>query len=289
MLQAVDYRNSWIVAVDRAARPWPLWAALPYGVAVFALAFFGTTALFPALTDMGPQPWHGPAVTVFFFGVLLVGGLIATLLIERRGEQPQTNALRRLALGVGVGAAAFLLTVAVCAALGVVSLQAAAQAGAAGLALSAGLTLFGALAEEVFFRGWLQPLLSARLGPWVGVAITAVLFSAAHAVGQPLSPLAFVNGVLAGAVFGVLALRTGSLVAPVAAHFTWNWLEKSVLGLFPNPGLDSYGALFDLELTGAGLWTGGAAALNGALPTTLGLGLACAALILPLLPGVGRR
>jgi uncharacterized protein len=286
-MQAVDYRNSWIVAVDRAERPLPLWAALLYAVAVIAAATLAAQALFPLLAGDGGDAAvsrAGLVAELTFFSVLLAGGLVAGRLIEGRPNRGAAALAPGLGFGLGLllGAAAFLLTVGLCAALGVLRPGAAATAAGAGLLLSAALTLFGVTAEEVFFRGWLQPLLCARLGPWIGVGSGAVFFSVAHVVGNPLGFVSVLNGTLAGVLFGLLALRTGSLLAPIGAHFAWNWIEKGVFGLFPNPGADGRGSLFDFELEGAGLWTGGSAALNGALPTTLALALACAVLLIPL-------
>lgn len=60
------------------------------------------------------------------------------------------------------------------------------------------------LAEELLFRAWLQPVLVARLGVARGVALTALLFGAAH---LPFSPLfALVAGV-AGLGYGLVFHR----------------------------------------------------------------------------------
>ena len=139
-------------------------------------------------------------------------------------------------------------------------------------------------AEEAFFRGWLQPVLAARWGPWVGLLTASLVFAAAHAAAAALSahalgPVAWINDTLAGLAFGLLALRTGGLAAPVAAHWAWNWTEASVVGATPNPGVDPLGSLFDLDLVGAGWLTGGPDEMNGSLCASVALlGLiACAA------------
>jgi membrane protease YdiL (CAAX protease family) len=124
---------------------------------------------------------------------------------------------------------------------------------------------FQSTAEEVFFRGWLQPLLCARWGPWFGLATTAALFGALHLIAGVHGPLAVANVFLAGLLFGLLALRSGGILAPLAAHFAWNWTESGLLGLAPAP-MDS---LFHLRLGGAALWSGGADAMDGSLGPTL--------------------
>src|SRR5262249_10216273 len=119
-----------------------------------------------------------------------------------------------------------------------------------GMVLMAILTLFQAYGEELFFRAWLQPGLSAELGVVPGVAITAVLFCGAHFVIQSPGIIPAVNLMLVGLLFGLMAFRTASLLAPFAAHAVWNWLEQSVAGLVPNPGIDPLGSAFDLDLVG---------------------------------------
>ncbi|MEZ5749045.1 MAG: type II CAAX endopeptidase family protein [Caenibius sp.] len=131
------------------------------------------------------------------------------------------------------------------------------------------LTCFQAGAEEVFFRGWLQPVLVARIGATGGVLLAAVLFSLFHLVGSPHEPLALVNLALGGLLFGVLALRSGGLAAPAAAHVAWNATEDLGLGLVPNPGTGPLGALVDLDLMGSSWWGGSPEGLNASIGTTL--------------------
>ncbi len=67
--------------------------------------------------------------------------------------------------------------------------------------------------EETLFRGALQRSLVNSLGPWPGIALTALAFSALHA-----DPIGFLPRMELGLLFGWLAWRTGSLAAPILAH-----------------------------------------------------------------------
>ena len=87
------------------------------------------------------------------------------------------------------------------------------------------ITCIGApLVEELFFRGLLQPRVVERLGPIVGVLVTAGLFGAAHLIAwsgrESLVYVAAVTG--AGVVFGMLRHLTGRLGPSTAAHALFN-------------------------------------------------------------------
>jgi hypothetical protein len=147
------------------------------------------------------------------------------------------------------------------------------------IALGIALTGLQAGAEEVLFRGWLQPALIARIGVPGGVLAGAVVFAAFHAISATSDPISLANLVLGGLWFGLLALRSGGILAPLAAHFAYNVIEDCGLGLVPNPGVGPLGAWHDLDLVGSPLWGSGPEGLNA----SLGLTAALVAMILPLL------
>lgn len=73
-----------------------------------------------------------------------------------------------------------------------------------------------AIAEEVFFRGYLlQAIGSASGRAWVGIVASALLFAFFHG---SQSPALFAHRFVFGLVAGWLVLRTGGLEAGIAAH-----------------------------------------------------------------------
>lgn len=73
-----------------------------------------------------------------------------------------------------------------------------------------------AVAEEVFFRGYLlQTIGSASGRAWVGIVASALLFAFFHG---SQSPALFAHRFLFGLLAGWLVLRTGGLEAGIAAH-----------------------------------------------------------------------
>ena len=80
--------------------------------------------------------------------------------------------------------------------------------------------------EEMLFRGLLQTVAVRAFGPTVGPLVQAGAFGLWHIpdarrVGDPVLGTVVVTGV-AGWVFGWLARRSGSVLAPVLAHVAFN-------------------------------------------------------------------
>lgn len=76
--------------------------------------------------------------------------------------------------------------------------------------------------EELFFRGFLQPLFSRTFGVAAGIVITALIFGALHApeyswAWQYASAVAF-----AGAVFGWVRYRANSIIPSTIMHGCYN-------------------------------------------------------------------
>jgi membrane protease YdiL (CAAX protease family) len=77
-----------------------------------------------------------------------------------------------------------------------------------------------AAAEEYLTRGWLlQAAGTFCRGPWVPIAVQAVVFAALHGWGTPWG---FADLVLFGVVTGWLTVRTGGLEAAIALHVVTN-------------------------------------------------------------------
>ena len=209
--------------------------------------------------------------TLTIFGALLViavaGGAWAKLNPLRPGKRP----VAMLASGALLGAAGILAAAVLARAAGSLDPGAALGSSSSTLIWGSFVVLFAATAEEAYFRGWLQPALAREYGVPIAILLTALAFAGLHVMGGARSPTTLVNLFLGGLLFGLLAARGGGLAGAVAAHFAWNWTEQIGLGLDPNPGLGSFGALADYELTGAALWGGSDEGLNASIAVTVAL------------------
>lgn len=277
-MYGVNFENPWVLGVDRAGKRVPAWAAA-LGSSVFAALILFTVqltgptfyTLFTGAAQGAPKGWDVAlaldALQVMAFAPFIVVAAAGMKIEGRRVRgAPGGGALWSL-VGLIVGLAGFGLSVALAWGLGAVEPGAEAALAPIAVSLVLGLVIVGfqALAEEVFFRAWLQPLLSVQWGPWVGLVVTSILFAGLHNILQRPGFLANINLFLGGMLFGLLALRSGGLAAPAAAHFAWNWTEAGGLGLDPPPT----GGLISLHLKGPSLWSGGVDTMNGSLATTL--------------------
>lgn len=85
--------------------------------------------------------------------------------------------------------------------------------------------------EELFFRGFLQPLLSRTFGAIAGIVITAALFGGLHAPEYSWAwQYAFCVS-LAGVVFGYLRYRTNSIIPCTVMHGCFNALSVIALAV----------------------------------------------------------
>lgn len=212
-----------LVLVGQRFLPTPLWQllVLVLGVALAAHLFpgFRPSELWPARQISADAPPY--ALRLSWDKALLGAALLAWWL--GRGERPAGDWQRALPVAI----LTLLLTPCLAWSLGLVAWQPKwPQDLLLWLAVNLGVAV---LAEELLFRGLLQPLLIQYLGTWPGLLLTAALFGAAH---LPLGmPFALVAGV-AGLGYGLAFQRSGRLGVAIALHGALN-LTQFVLLSYP--------------------------------------------------------
>ncbi len=126
--------------------------------------------------------------------------------------------------------------------------------------------LFGAVGEEMLFRGYLFQILVRAIGPFATMLPMAVLFGLAHSTNLNFTFLAFMNTVLWGVVLGYAFILSGDLWLPIGLHFGWNWalplLGVNLSGF--TMGITGYSVHWNLGT----LWSGGDYGPEGGLLTT---------------------
>ncbi len=95
------------------------------------------------------------------------------------------------------------------------------------------------IVEELFFRGLIQTRLIGRFGPVVGIALTSVLFGAAHLIGWqgPISLVYALAIVGAGVSLGTMRHMTGRLGTSMMAHSFFNAQALIILALVRSTSL----------------------------------------------------
>jgi len=88
-----------------------------------------------------------------------------------------------------------------------------------------------AIFEEVLFRGIIFRITEEKLGSYIALAISAIIFGAIHLV-NPNSTL--VSGLAvaieAGLLLGAAYIYTRNLWFPIAIHFAWNFTQSGIYG-----------------------------------------------------------
>lgn len=97
-----------------------------------------------------------------------------------------------------------------------------------GVVVALGVVVFGPLAEEILFRGYLQELCVACVGERSGILASAVMFGVVHGAAYALPIAVF------GWFLGDLRRRHGSLLAPWLAHAMFNAISVFLVLYWPD-------------------------------------------------------
>lgn len=232
--------------------------ALRVGVFIF-LSLAGLMLLTSMLMPVAGYLYA--SVFSLFISAAIANGI--ALRIYERGRLADiglgwTRASRRnLALGIAGGAGAALVVLAGPLVVGAARFEPVPNSHflwRSLLFVSIGL-LFGAVGEEMLFRGYAFQVLVGSLGPFATVLPVGIVFGLAHSSNQNASALAILNTVLWGILLGYSFLRSHDLWLPIGLHVGWNWM----LPLF---GVNLSG--FTMGVTGYALrwnigplWSGG--------------------------------
>lgn len=91
--------------------------------------------------------------------------------------------------------------------------------------------VFAPLSEELYFRGFVYPVLRSRIGVAWGIILTACFFGGLHFDMVRFLPLS-----LGGVFLAFFCERTGSLYPSLIAHSTWNTM-MTVIAFLTNQAL----------------------------------------------------
>jgi uncharacterized protein len=243
---------------------------------VFAFLAVAGVAVFPRLLNWTPETYLVASTLGVFAAAAVANAVVLRIYEQGRladiglgwSQPSRTNLL----IGLAGGAAAAIAAVLVPVATRTANLARIPDAHPqwASVFFVMVVLLFGAIGEEMLFRGYAFQILLGHLGPFATILPFAVIFAWAH-MGNPgqgsttVSILAPVNTGLWGLLLGYAFLRSGDLWLPIGLHFGWNavlpLLGANVSGLIM--GLTG----ITLETRGSDIWTGGEYGPEGGLFT----------------------
>ncbi|MEO7041677.1 MAG: CPBP family intramembrane glutamic endopeptidase [Gemmatimonadaceae bacterium] len=238
--------------------------AYPATRLVIAMVWLG--GLLFALTTLHIKP--ALLFEVTGAAVLVVAYVLYVHVIERRtpSELALRGAVAEFGAGCAIGTALFTLTIGIIWALGDYTIVAVnnwtAILSPLGFALAAGLL------EEVLFRGVIFRITEEWLGSWGALAVSSILFGAAH-LANPHATLtsALAIALEAGVLLGAAFMITHRLWLPIGLHAAWNFTQSGIFGA-PVSGTVPHG-LFVSTLSGPAWATGGAFGPEASLPAVL--------------------
>lgn len=240
-------------------------------ITLFVIVGWGTWRLMPVLLT-GVNGLVVATLSTFAAGALANG------LLVRMYERSQLSAFgmawsgssgRELWVGIagGAGAAAAIFCFALATRMADIERAPAPRSWPLDLAYILVLLAFGAVGEELLFRGYAFQLMVRRMGEFASVLPVAVIFGVAHMGNQGVTLLAIFNTILWGVLLGYAYLLTRALWLPIGLHFGWN-AAMPVLGVNLSGftmGVPGYA----LHWSAGDLWSGGAYGFEGSVLTTV--------------------
>lgn len=123
--------------------------------------------------------------------------------------------------------------------------------------------------EEVLFRGILFRLVEEKLGSYIALFISGLLFGLIH-YSNPNSSLDAALGlaIQAGLLLGAAYIYTRNLWFPIALHFAWNFTQSGIYGASTS-GHSIKKSLLTTKIDGAAIITGGAFGPEGSIQATI--------------------
>lgn len=198
-------------------------------------------------------------------------------LARRRTPELRWAAGREFLLGGAVGAVFIIASVGLVAAFGGYTVQWEPVDVFNTVMLAIVVSLGAAVVEELVFRGLALQAIEKLLGPWVAIAITALLFGGAHMT-NPGATLwsSFAITIEAGVLLGAAFVWRRNLWFVIGLHFAWNAIQ-GLVGI-PVSGQRSPG-LFVTTVHGEDWLTGGDFGVEASV-VAVGLGLVLSTLMI---------
>ncbi len=135
-----------------------------------------------------------------------------------------------------------------------------------------------AIIEEILVRGIIFRILEEKLGSYISLTITSILFGVLHLVNPHGTLISGICITTAGFLFGAAFIYSRSLWMPIAIHFAWNFTQSGIYGAITS-GNEKTNNLVEAQIQGPEFITGGAFGPEGSIQAIVFCALATIVLL----------
>lgn len=126
-----------------------------------------------------------------------------------------------------------------------------------------------AIFEETLIRGIIFRIAEEKLGSYISLILSAIIFGALHLMNQESSFIsAACIAVEGGLLLGAAYIYSRNLWLPIAIHFAWNFMQSGIFGAITS-GNEKTNSLLTTQITGAKIITGAEFGPEGTLQAIL--------------------
>lgn len=235
--------------------------------------------LTPANNKVGNfESFNSLVSIVFYLGLnvaIIIGSWLVLSRIDRRpyallGLDFKRHALKDYGHGFLLGIANFMVIFLILLAAGHVNIR---MAPLNPLLIKSLLSYFiafncAAMFEELLNRGYPFQAFMEGTRPWIATVVVSLTFVGGHASNPGFAWNNAVFFFIHSVLYCILYLMTRSIWVPIGFHFSWNWIQGSILGLTVS-GMEVQDSLFICQTEGPVLLTGGEFGIEGSLISTV--------------------
>lgn len=113
-----------------------------------------------------------------------------------------------------------------------------------------------AIIEEILVRGIFFRIIEEKLGTYISLAISSVLFGAFHLINPNGTLISSICITTAGFLLGAAFIYSRNLWMPIALHFAWNFTQSGIYGAITS-GNAKTNNLIEAKIQGPEFITGG--------------------------------
>jgi len=136
-----------------------------------------------------------------------------------------------------------------------------------------------AIIEEILVRGIIFRIVEEKLGSYISLTISSVLFGVFHLANPHGTLISGICITTAGFMLGAAFIYSRNLWMPIALHFAWNFTQSGIYGAVTS-GNEKTSSLLEAKIQGPEFITGGAFGPEGSIQAILFCALATVLLLI---------